>query len=261
MLHAGLGLGIILISWARLGTTGNNWGGNESGEGVMHATLVSSAPALPLPSHQPTENIVANDTKSVAQPQPQPESKAAPPIPDAKTIDIPDKSAKSKPPSKAVESPKPSAATSKNLPPHPPSTYKGPDASANTATYADAGHINIPMASIATGSGAGALAVSGGGDFANKYAWYVQAVQRKVQQQWLAYEADPRAAQGRRVYLSFNIRRDGSPADVKVEQSSGVSSLDYSAVNAMRRIDTFVPLPGDYRGGYVSVQFYFDYKR
>jgi protein TonB len=46
-----------------------------------------------------------------------------------------------------------------------------------------------------------------------------------------------------------------------VEQSSGVPSLDQSAVRAIQRIDTFGPLPGDYSGNKVSVEFWFDYKR
>jgi protein TonB len=48
---------------------------------------------------------------------------------------------------------------------------------------------------------------------------------------------------------------------VQVEQSSGVPSLDQSAVRALQRIDTFGPLPPDYAGNKVSVEFWFDYKR
>jgi protein TonB len=48
---------------------------------------------------------------------------------------------------------------------------------------------------------------------------------------------------------------------VQVEQSSGVPSLDISAVRALGRIDTFGPLPGDYAGNKISVEYWFDYKR
>ena len=30
-----------------------------------------------------------------------------------------------------------------------------------------------------------------GGDFGSRFAWYVQAVQRKVSENWLKYEVDP----------------------------------------------------------------------
>ena len=53
-------------------------------------------------------------------------------------------------------------------------------------------------------------------------------------------------ADARRVYVTFDIKRDGHPANVQVEQSSGVPSLDQSAVRALQRIDTFGPLPPDY---------------
>jgi protein TonB len=49
--------------------------------------------------------------------------------------------------------------------------------------------------------------------------------------------------------------------NVQVEQSSGVPSLDISAVRALQRIDTFGPLPPDYSGGKISVEYWFDYKK
>ena len=63
------------------------------------------------------------------------------------------------------------------------------------------------------------------------------------------------------VYITFDIARDGHPANVQVEQSSGVPSLDISAVRALQRIDTFGPLPQDYSGGKISVEYWFDYKK
>jgi protein TonB len=48
---------------------------------------------------------------------------------------------------------------------------------------------------------------------------------------------------------------------MEVEQSSGVPSLDMSAIRALQRIDTFGPLPGDYNGSKVSVEFWFDYNK
>ena len=77
----------------------------------------------------------------------------------------------------------------------------------------------------------------------------------------MKYEVDPRVSTAERVYLVFDILRSGQPVNVQVEKSSGVPSLDQSAVRALQRIDTFGPLPGDYSGSKVSVEFYFDYKR
>ena len=59
----------------------------------------------------------------------------------------------------------------------------------------------------------------------------------------------------------FDINHSGQPTNVQVEQSSGVPSLDQSAVRAIQRIDTFGPLPPAYSGSKVTVEFWFDYKR
>jgi protein TonB len=89
----------------------------------------------------------------------------------------------------------------------------------------------------------------------------VDVVRRKVSENWLKYEIDPRISTARRVYITFDINRAGRPDNVQVAQSSGVPSLDQSAVRALQRIDTFGPLPGDYSGSKVSVEFWFDYRR
>jgi periplasmic protein TonB len=106
------------------------------------------------------------------------------------------------------------------------------------------------------------MSFSGGsGDFGSRFGYYVRVVQQKVSENWLKYEVDPKVSEGRRVYVSFDISRGGEPSNIQVEQSSSVPSLDISAVRALKRIDTFGPLPADYAGNKVSVEFYFDWKK
>jgi protein TonB len=100
-----------------------------------------------------------------------------------------------------------------------------------------------------------------GGNFGSRYQWYVDAVRRRISENWLKYEVDPRISNANRVYVTFDILRDGSPSNVQLAQSSGVPSLDQSAVRAVERIDRFNPLPPDYNGSRVSVEFYFEYKK
>src|SRR5213592_1579343 len=114
---------------------------------------------------------------------------------------------------------------------------------------------------LAPGAQRGFGFTGGGGDFGTRFGWYVDTVRRKVSDNWLKYEIDPRIGEARRVYLVFDITRDGHPSHIEVEQSSGVPSLGQSAVRALQRIDTFGPLPSDYSGNKVSVEFWFDYKR
>ena len=91
--------------------------------------------------------------------------------------------------------------------------------------------------------------------------YYVQTITRKVSENWLKYEVDPRIQSANRVYITFDIDRSGRPSHIQIEQSSNVPSLDTSAVRALQRIDTFGPLPPDYSGSHVSVEYWFDYKR
>ena len=88
----------------------------------------------------------------------------------------------------------------------------------------------------------------------------MQTVNRKVSDNWYTVEVNP-SALGKRVYLTFDILRDGSPTNARIEQSSGIPALDQSAVRALQRIDTFGPLPPGYSGNKVSVEFWFDYQR
>ncbi len=119
-----------------------------------------------------------------------------------------------------------------------------------------------PYGSFSAGNAKGGFGVTGGGgDFGTKYSWYVHVIQQKVSDNWLKYEVDPRITSAERVYIAFDVAKDGHPSNVRVEQSSGVPSLDISAVRALQRIDTFGPLPPDYPGNKISVEYWFDYKK
>ena len=84
-----------------------------------------------------------------------------------------------------------------------------------------------------------------GGDFGNRYAYYVRTIAQILSQNWLKYEVDPHAMPNATVMVSFDISRNGQPTNVRVTESSGVPSLDTSAVRTLQRIDTFGPLPTD----------------
>ena len=58
--------------------------------------------------------------------------------------------------------------------------------------------------------------------------------------------------------MTFRINSNGSISHIRLLQSSGNSSMDYSAMRALQSIDAFRPLPNDYMGTYVDVTFDFD---
>jgi periplasmic protein TonB len=238
LLHITVAGGILLYATLVHSGRGEGWGGGGGGD-AMGATLVST---IPLPASQAqTQNVLANESKGISQSEPKPVEKE----PDA--IPIADKTSKKKP--------KPVTTASKEKP-------RPIEEESNVVPFGQGGPVSGPYGTFSAGGAKGGFGFTGGGgDFGNRYSWYVRVVQQKVAENWLKYEVDPRIGTAQRVYVVFDIERSGRPANVKIEQSSGVPSLDQSAVRALQRIDTFGPLPSDYAGNRVSVEFWFDYKR
>jgi protein TonB len=237
-LHIAVAGSIVLYAWIGPGGRGGAWGAGGGGD-AMGVTLVSSVP-LPASTAQ-TQNVLANESKGLTQSLPKAEEK------EPEAIPIPDKNAKTKP--------KPRSSAQQKPQPH-------PEQASNVVPFGEGGPVSGPYGNFNAGGAKGGFGFTGGGgDFGSRYAWYVRVVQQKVSENWLKYEVDPRIADAQRVYVTFDIKRDGHPTNVQIEQSSGVPSLDQSAVRALQRIDTFGPLPPDYSESKVSVEFWFDYKR
>jgi protein TonB len=221
-------------------TSGDTWGAGGGGEAIG-ATLVSTVPLPANPTQ--TQNVLANESKGLTESQPKVEEKE----PDA--IEIQGKNAKIKPKKKQE-----TAAKEKPLP--------APEEESNQVAFGEGGPVSGPYGTFSAAGAKGGFGISGGGgDFGTKFAWYVHVIQQKVSENWLKYEVDPRITTAQRVYITFDIARDGHPGNVRVDQSSGVPSLDISAVRALQRIDTFGPLPPDYSGAKISVEYWFDYKK
>ncbi len=219
---------------------GGNWGMGGGGE-AMGVSLVTTVP-LPASLTQ-TKNVLANESKGISESKPKPKEE------EPEAIPIPDKHAKVKPKKELSE-------TKRKPEPQPQQEAN------NVVPFGQGGPVSGPYGVFsANGAKGGFGFTGGGGDFGTRFAWYVRVVQQKVSENWLKYEVDPRITEANRVYVTFDIGRDGHPSHIQVEQSSGVPSLDESAIRALQRIDTFGPLPSDYPGNKVSVEFWFDYKK
>ncbi|HEV2470889.1 MAG TPA: TonB family protein [Candidatus Sulfotelmatobacter sp.] len=237
-----VGITALLLGYTAIfsGSSGNAWGAGGGGEAIG-ATLVSSVPIPSTPAQ--TQNVLANESKGVTQSQPKPEEKE----PDA--IELQGKNAKIKPKKKQETITK-----QKSEAPPPPET--------NQVAFGEGGPVSGPYGTFDAGGAKGGFGITGGGgDFGNRYAWYVRVIQQKVAENWLKYEVDPSIKSAQRVYITFDVARDGHPSNVQIEQSSGVPSLDISAVRALQRINTFGPLPQDYSGNKISVEYWFDYHK
>lgn len=238
MLHVGVTAAIILYSVFVHGRPGQSWGAGGGGDAIG-VSLVSNIP-LPTSSVQ-TQNVLANESQGITKSLPKPVEK------EPEAIPIPDKTSKKKP------KPVTTASRAKTEPLAEPT---------NQVPFGEGGPVSGPYGTFNAGGAHGGFGFTGGGgDFGSRFAYYVRGVQQKVSENWLKYEVDPRVNDARRVYVTFDIERSGRPTNVEVEQSSGVPSLDMSAVRAIQRIDTFGQLPNEYSGSKVSVEFWFDFKR
>lgn len=239
-LHLGITASLLLYTRFVTRGTGETWGSGGGGDAIG-ATLVSTVPLAAPPAQ--TQNVLANESKGITQSQPKIEEKE----PDA--IEIAGKNKKIKPKKKQI--------TESKSNPQP-----APEPEDNQVAFGEGGPVSGPYGTFSAAGAKGGFGITGGGgDFGSKYAWYVRVIQQKVSENWLKYEVDSRITSAQRVYITFDVARDGHPSNVRVEQSSGVPSLDISATRALQRIDTFGPLPADYPGSKISVEYWFDYKR
>jgi periplasmic protein TonB len=239
VLHAVLGAAIVFSAVYMHTFHGDRWGQVSSGTAIS-ATLVSSAPSLPLPNTQMTnDNVLATETPSPAPLPPLPKAEVAPV---EKAIPI-----QAKP--EHVKQTAPKA--------HPkPPKYVQPPKQQHRAAYGEAAPSSIPMS---TPGAASKSVVVQNGDFGSRFGWYVDIIKRTVSQNWYSQLADPNASVGHSVVVSFVVHRDGSVSDPRIAQSSGVPSLDMSAIQAVQRTGAFGPLPAGYSGSSVSVAYTFTY--
>jgi protein TonB len=231
-----VGLAGFLVLYGLLGGLFHHsiWGDTGQG-GAIQVNLVSSA--LPLPSDQPpNQNVLATETPSQAPAEPTPKAKQAV---DEKALAISGKQVK------------PKQQTVPKTQQHQPQTQN------NRAQYGEQASNSMPR--VLQQSGSSGPATINVGDFGSRFGWYVDEINRKMVTSWYKAEVDPRTPRGARVYLTFTIRRDGTPADVTIDRSSGSTTLDRSCQRGVQRVDTFGNLPSAYNSSTLKVSYYCEY--
>jgi protein TonB len=229
----------LLLSWAWIFHSGQNWGDASGSSGSIQATMVAD---IPLPPKLPMDpnNVLATDNPSPAPVTPAPKTVE---VPQPNSIAIPTKSA-----TKPVK-------TADKTTPAPPLHPQPGKIDPNKAQTGEAGGSNLTMSSTQTRAGTFNIGIDNA--FGTKYAYYVQQITNKVAQQWYTNMLDPQAA-GHRASITFQVERDGSLSHIQLEQRSGDATLDSTALNAVRHIDTFGSLPETYTGNHIIVHYYFD---
>ena len=237
------------VGSAVMGHRGLLWGEGTSGSGAATIKLVSAA-SIPLPPAEiATTNKVANEEPGLHYS----EAPKRPPKPV---------------PEKAIELPGRNARRSSTQPAPPPRQEarlhrldKEPPPG-NEIPYGAGGPVQGPYGMFQSNNGAGGFAFDpSSGDFGNRYGWYVTAMRNKISSNWLQGTIDPNIRTAPRVYVTFQILRDGQIANAQLTASSGIPSLDRSALRAVYDSNPMPPLPTDYRVSSVAVEFWFDFRR
>jgi TonB family protein len=124
------------------------------------------------------------------------------------------------------------------------------------------GPVKGPYGNFQNDAGTGGFAFSpNAGDFGTRYGWYVTAIRSRISSNWLKGTVDPTVQVAPRVYVVFEINRDGQLVNAQVTQPSGIASLDRSALRAVLDSNPMPALPADYRGSSVAVEFWFEFRR
>lgn len=84
---------------------------------------------------------------------------------------------------------------------------------------------------------------------------YMRELQRRIKRNW----HPPRGNESKRVQLLFKVSRDGRLIRLNISKSSGVADADDAALEAVKMSAPFRPLPPEYQGKDIDIQFTFDY--
>jgi protein TonB len=119
-----------------------------------------------------------------------------------------------------------------------------------------------------TGSGSGSGSGAGGGNPGGgggrpgidairepDFGPYMKELQRRIKMYW----DPPKGDESKRVVLLFKIAKDGRLLSCSVFKSSGLQNADNAAINAVKSAAPFRPLPAEYKGQNIDIQFTFDY--
>lgn len=207
------------------------------------STVITPVSKIPLPPRSGLVNPVANDTESQVPSPPKPEKKTQQEDRDA--IELAAR--------KKTETAKKKTQASKN-------TYQNPLANRPNQVYSTQGQAAVSPLYDVNSSGSG-VGIGQGNPFGNRFGYYANIIRERVAQSWKPNQQDPRARMAPPVILTFSIYRDGRAGDVKIRQSSGNPTLDYSAQRAILEASPFPPLPQGFERNYATIEFQFQLKR
>jgi TonB family protein len=242
----------LAVSWSWLAARNQVRLGDPNARpgGAVPINIVRGIPLAPAQTS--VINPVANDSRSaVPSPPPEPKAKATPKVEEAPDA-IPLPSPKAKTP-KAPARKAPEKKFRPYVPERDNQLYSQKGMGVNTPSYTG-------LQPDAFGVGIG---VGPGTPFGAGHAWYVEALQRRIGEQWQKELArvGPEVRTAPRSVVTFEILRDGSLRNIRVRQPSGVSAVDFAAQRAVINSNPVPALPSGLNRSSITIEVSFELRR
>ncbi len=256
MLFHGALFGVLLFGGVLVAPNrGQDWGDEGFGGGA--SVPVNLAPSVPLAAAAgKADNPLASATRELHPLDPKPAEKGAPP-PSARELQIAERDLKkSLAEMERRQALKELAQLRREV---------SPEAIPGATS---AGRVASPIYGMATGQGAGGIGFSG--EFGALYGWYVRAVRECISRHWDRGRVDASVRSARRVYVEFDVQRDGTIRNERITTSSSNPSVDREALRAVQACSgrsevgaeaKLPPLPRDYSGSSVHVEVWFEFHK
>ncbi len=232
---------LLMLVWTWLQPPPFQFGDPDGDEGAAVAVNVVQGIPLNAPRAQP--NPVANPVEHTVPVVPEPEPPARPePEPEPPPEAVP------------VEEPKRRPAPKREEPKQEQKT--APAKVENQISSTTGARATSPIFSGAESS-VGGVGMRGGNPFGQGFAWYAEALQRKLAEEWAKTMGQVSGRTDTPVVVRFTILKNGNIEDIRVVASSGNRTLDYSAHRAVQYINPFQRLPPLLRRDSISVEMTF----
>jgi protein TonB len=133
-----------------------------------------------------------------------------------------------------------------------------PAPSKNQLSSSTGARVSSPLYTGRQSSAAtGGVGIGRGNPFGSGYAWYADALQRRLADEWRRTLGQASGGSRNLVLVTFTIQANGAFRDIRIAQTSGTRTLDYSAHRAVLNASPFRPLPRGLGRRSVLVEIYF----
>ncbi len=125
-----------------------------------------------------------------------------------------------------------------------------------------------PGSGVRIGGGLGSGAQTAGSEFSSQiglssfpFTYYLQIIIDRVSNNWFTSLVEPGTTGSFQSTVHFRIYKNGQISEPEIKESSGIRSLDLSALRAIKSSAPFPPLPRAYEDEYLGIYLIFEHSK